>query len=418
MKIISLEVENIKRVKCVRIEPDGNLVVVGGRNGQGKTSVLNSISWAIEGARHIQDKPIRKGAKTGHIRLDLGRLLIERTFKTGENGERFTTSIRVSSPDGALFSSPQAMLDKFLGALSFDPLAFSRMKAKDQFDTLKAFVPGIDFDQIAAQNAMDFDKRTALNREAAQAKAAAAEIEIPDDAPILMVDEDILLDEISDAANFNAEIEIKKRQREDAAEKMRAYLAESIILRNQADALALKSDELQAKLDAAPPLDEPKSVNGLRAVLNAVRQANEIVRMASVKATHEENAVYLREKVDALTTSIDKRNAAKEAAISAAKMPFDGVTFGDGEILLDGQPFEQGSDAEQLKAAIAMAMTMNSELRVILVRDGSLLDRDSMLALEDMSVKYDCQVIIERVGNADGMGFILEDGEIAGEETK
>ena len=43
IKISSLEVENVKRVKAVSLTPTAEgLTVLGGRNGQGKTSVLDS----------------------------------------------------------------------------------------------------------------------------------------------------------------------------------------------------------------------------------------------------------------------------------------------------------------------------------------------------------------------------------------
>lgn len=130
MKIISLQAENVKRLTAVSITPDGNLVQITGRNGQGKTSVLDAIWWALEGAANIQAEPIRKGADEARIRLDLGEYVVTRTF-TRKDGGGFTTGIAVESADGARFPSPQKMLDKLLGSLSFDPLDVARPEVMD-----------------------------------------------------------------------------------------------------------------------------------------------------------------------------------------------------------------------------------------------------------------------------------------------
>lgn len=48
VKINSLEFENVKKIKAVQLEPAKNgLTVIGGKNRQGKTSVLDAIAWAL-----------------------------------------------------------------------------------------------------------------------------------------------------------------------------------------------------------------------------------------------------------------------------------------------------------------------------------------------------------------------------------
>ena len=130
MKIIQLTAENVKRLVAVEIRPDGNMVQITGKNGAGKTSVLDSIWWALSGAKHIQTAPIRKGANQAKIKLDLGEIVVTRTFKREKEGDGFTTKLEVV---GAVKGTPQGMLDSLLDALAFDPLAFARMDAKAQF---------------------------------------------------------------------------------------------------------------------------------------------------------------------------------------------------------------------------------------------------------------------------------------------
>ena len=57
MKIHKLEIENVKRAKAVKIEPTANgLTIIGGKNNQGKTSVLDAIAWALEGINTVRPR--------------------------------------------------------------------------------------------------------------------------------------------------------------------------------------------------------------------------------------------------------------------------------------------------------------------------------------------------------------------------
>lgn len=63
LKINTLEIENVKRVKAVKIEPfQSGLTIIGGKNNQGKTSVLDSIAWALGGDRFRPSQAERDGS--------------------------------------------------------------------------------------------------------------------------------------------------------------------------------------------------------------------------------------------------------------------------------------------------------------------------------------------------------------------
>lgn len=427
MKIVALTAENVKKLTAVEIRPDGNVVQITGKNGQGKTSVLDAIWWALAGTKHIQTAPIRKGASEARIRLDLGEIVVTRKFRRQEQGDA-TTNITVENADGARFPSPQTMLDALLGELTFDPLAFTRMSPKEQFDTLKRFVPGVDFEAIENAQRGDYQRRTEINRQAKEKRAAAALIVLPDDAPTEKRDEAALVDELQKAGEHNAEIEKRRARREqaaadiatakDAAKRDRDRAAE---LRRQAEAMDAQAEqqekhaaELQAKLDEAPALPEPIDTAALREQIASARDHNEMVAKAEERERHLKAAAELEAQSEALTAAMAKREADKRAVIADAKLPVEGIGFGDGVILMNGLPFDQASDAEQLRASIAIAMASNPKLRVIRVRDGSLLDEDAMRIIAEMADGADYQVWIERVDSSGKVGFVLEDGRLKG----
>lgn len=420
MKIIKLVAENFKRLKLVEIEPNGNIVEVTGKNGQGKTSVLDSIWVALAGLEAAPQKPIRTGQDEARITLDLGDMVVTRTFRDGR-----ASTLRVENKEGAKFSSPQSVLDKLLGSLAFDPLAFARMDAKQQFETLRRFVPDYDFAKADAMNAGDFDKRTSVNRRIKDAEAQASATK-PNGPVPARVDVTALVAELEAAGVHNTDIEMRKANRATVASKI-TRIAESIASR-LAKIVELETEitviaesigrdekervEQQTRLDTAPHLPAPQDTASIRAQIDSATTTNKTVDRHEQHLRHVEEANKLRDESATLTAEIEKRNDAKRAAVAAAKLPVEGLAFGDGFVTMAGEPFSQASDAEQLRASIAMAMAMNPTLRVIRVRDGSLLDENSMKLLADMAAAQDFQVWIELVSSSDKIGFVLEDGYI------
>ncbi|GEP09871.1 ATP-binding protein [Methylobacterium gnaphalii] len=427
MKIIQLEAENIKRLKAVSISPDGNLVEITGRNGQGKSSVLDAIWWALSGTANIQSKPIRKGEDEARIRLDLGGIKVTRTFKAREDGG-FTTNVVIESEEGARFPSPQNMLNSLIGSLSFDPLAFTRMQPNDQLEALKRFVPDVDFAAIEKANKDDFDKRTDVNRTARALRSQASAIEIPSNTPKERVRTAALVEAMERAGEHNTDIERRRARREDTARELRGLeerirIAETRAaeLRAQADRLdqdiiGLKDEAapIREKIEKAEPLPEPIDTAILRQQIAEAETVNAAVVKREEKARVEARAKEFEEKSAALTKAMEARETEKREAIARAELPVPGISFGDDEILLNGVPFDQASSAEQLRTSVAIAMAANPKLRVIRVQDGSLLDEEAMRILAEMAVEADCQVWIECVQSGRSTAVVIEDGQVLG----
>lgn len=424
MKIINLQAENIKRLTAIEITPEGNLVEITGKNGQGKTSVLDSIWWALQGVKNIQAVPVRKGEEKATIRLDLGDIVITRGF-IAKNDGTFTTSIKVENEDGARFSTPQNMLDQMIGNLAFDPLAFTHMKPTDQLQMLKAFVPDVDFDALNIANAKDFNTRTDINRDQKSAKARAEAIEVLKDCPDA-VDVEKLVADLRQAMEHNEDINTRKTNRESITEKIqekkqqakdletRAYelRQEANKLFTDANQLIFEADEWQSKINEAGVLGKHIDIDPIQASIDAAKEINEQAGLAAKKAELIKEAEGFKAQSDKLTKAMDARNKKAKDAITAAKMPVDGIDFGDDCVLLNEVPFEQASDAEQLKASIMIAIAMNPKLKVIRVRDGSLLDEDAMKLMADIAKKHDYQIWIERVDSSGKIGFVIEDGSL------
>lgn len=436
MKIISLVAENVKKLVAVEIAPDGNVVEITGRNGQGKTSVLDSIWWALAGTKHIQAAPIRKGANEATIELSLGedkkvQLRVIRSFRRKNDTDDYTTSIAVESADGGRFPSPQTMIDALLGELSFDPLKFARLGGnpegrRKQLEILRKFVPDVDFDAIDRQNKGDRDRRTEVNRFVEQERAAAKAIVTPPDTPTEPIDKGALVAELDAAGKSNEELvqrranrdrmatQIATNRRAIEADKARCdeLLKEIQAIRDRALRLQADTDAMQEKLDGLPPLPAAIETAPIVARIKVADAVNDNVRKLDERMKHTKRAMQLEDESAQITARLKDREEAKRAAISAAKMPIAGLGFGEDTVLLNGVPFDQASDAEQLRASVAIAAALNPKLRVIRIRDGSLLDDGAMKWLAQFAAELDMQIWIERVDSSGTVGFVLEDGHV------
>lgn len=437
MKILKLTAENFKRIEAIEITPDGHVVEITGKNGHGKTSTLDAIWAALDWKTKGKEipKPIRDGADKAFITLDLGEYTVTRTFNLQEGGE-FTTSLRVENKDKFRPAKPQELLNTFLGDLSFDPMEFARLKPREQFDALKQFVPGVDFDEIAQKRKKLYEERTLANRSKDNAAGALASLGEDEEPPVL-IDEAALVAKLEEAGRKNAEI-----QQDAAAYSQRRMLADShrnmakeyeeredalmrqiAQLQDEAQAAAKKASEarvaaaaLEKEIQAMPAQQEFIDTAALRADIDAARKHNatstEYARRAQRRSDLKAEVEKCTAEADALTKAIEALDAEKEKAVKEAKMPVPGLTFGDEQILLNGQPFQQGSDAEQLRATIAIAAAMNPKLRVIRVHEGSHIDSNGMKLVQEFAKANDLQVWVETVESSRPTAVVIEDGRV------
>ena len=400
MKIIQLQAENVKKLKAVSITPEGNVIQITGPNGSGKTSVLDCIWYALAGTKEIPSQVVRRGSEQAVVRLDLGEVIILRQFT-----EHGGTNLRVEASNGAKFSSPQKMLDSLLGELAFDPLAFTRMQPRAQLETLRGIVNlKVDIDQLDTKISIAYDKRTEVNRRVTQLKSQIDAIRLPANLPE-SADVSALLRKLESAANKNTEITTQAANLKKKQDRLNE-------LRKQAREIADEISQCERALERVPELPELFDIGALRKQIEAARANNEVLAQVDNREKLKRELKCAESESDKLTRSIEASTDEKNDAISSAKMPVKGLSFGAGEVLFNKLPFTQASSAEQLRVSVAIAMAANPKLRIIRIQDGSLLDKDSMKILSEMAEDKDFQVWIERVDISGKVGIVMEEGEI------
>jgi DNA repair exonuclease SbcCD ATPase subunit len=405
MKIIELRAENFKRLKAVTISPDGTLQVIAGRNAQGKTSVLDAIWLALGGGQAARSttRPVRDGESKAEVRLDLGDMVVTRTWTAPEG----KTTLKVESGDGFRASSPQTLLDGLIGRLSFDPLAFANMDERAQTTTLLGLIDlPFDLDEIAARRASLFERRTDENR---RLKMLQAQVDLLPEPPADLPDEEIsvsqMVAEVDDATSAHNELRDARQQAKDA--RLRVMNLEQDLANARAtfaSAAERVNDLESADLpDLGAVVARMESADITNAAIRAAKQRRELVAQCKAALTVSTD---LSDQILALD---DK----KASAIRDANMPVPGLGFDDDGVTFNGVPFRQCSAAERLRVSMAIAMADNPKLRVIRITDGSLLDTENLALIEQMAQAADFQVWIERVDETGGVGVLIEDGEVA-----
>ena len=417
--IVSAERVEDEDCQCIRIDAADGLYVTRNFVVTHNSSLLDSIMYALGGGGVMRDvdRPIRDGASKASVRVDLGDLIVERTW-TAAGG----TSLKVSSPGGARQQSPQALLDSFVGKLAFDPLAFTRMPPREQVAALLS-VAAVEFDpdEWAGRRRARYDERTEANREVARLVSLIDAIPADPDAPTEVESMSDLIDRLGDvdgriAHHRAAWAEVDRLRAEYQAadaewERLRAATNDALTRRTETfNALTSMEVSLrQEDVDAQQLADERAE---LARRMSEVEATNERVRQARERANLVERHELFKSTSEDLTRQIDALDTERSDLLAAAELPVPGLSFDDNGVTYNGVPFAQVSAAERLRVSAAMAMAANPNLRIVLVRDAAVLDDESMAVLAELAEQHDTQVWVEVI-ESDHPTVVIEDGTVA-----
>jgi hypothetical protein len=371
--------------------------------------VLDAIMAALGGADQCPDMPIRKGKIKAHVKLDLGEIEVVRKWTPKGS------TVEVTAKEGSAIKSPQAVLDKLTGKLTFDPLLFDRMKPAEQAKLL-AKIAGLDLDKAAQERAKIYEARKDANRKFDDAdKQLKGMPPIAADCP----------NEEQTVVAFMEELKaIEKEQRsfDKASEElervkvMQSQVRDTILriekeletFRNQSKKLDSQHEELKLEIEKRPVPCDPAPV--MEKIKN-VENVNRLVRSKNDHAAKESEVKTLRAHRDKLEADLQRFDDANREIVERAKLPVEGLSFDSSLVQFQGIPFAQCSGSERLRVSVAIGLALNPELKLMLIRDGSLLDDNGMELLTELAEKADAQIIIERVDNGKEIGIRIVDGE-------
>jgi hypothetical protein len=404
LRVVKLSAENYKRLSAVEITPDVDAatVTIAGRNAQGKSSVLDAIWAALSNTAAAKGttttRPIRDGEKTARVTVDLGDIIVTRKWEGDKN------TLTVESVDGARFPSPQKMLDDLIGRLSFDPLAFASLPAKQQQAELLNLVE-LPFNpaELAAKRKGLFDQRADIGRDGKQLKGQLDGYPLP---AVDLPDAELSVSQLLSEHRAAQDKHQAKADVEHDAERAAQIIAEA------EETLKLARQDLEVAQERLSALTELPDLAAIETQINNAESINAAVRTEAQRKRIELKANAKRDEYKSLTAKIEQLDKSKTDGLAAATFPVDGLGFDDDGVIYNGVPFAQASSAERLRVSVAMAMELNPKIRVIRIADGSLLDSENLAVIEAMASEQGFQVWIEVVDETGTIGVVIEDGAV------
>lgn len=400
IKIATLEVENFKRLQAVTITPTlSGLTIIGGNNGQGKTSVLDGIVYALGGERY---KPsiIRREGAAGPTRIKLtlsNGLVVERS------GPK--SALKVTDPEGRRHG--QQLLNSFLEELALNLPKFLGSSERQKADTLLRIIGvGPQLMQLEQEHDRLYQERLYTGQE--QRKAAAYADSLPEvpGAPEQEISA-VELIQRQQAILLRNEQNRQKRARLAQLEKERESVQEHIDLLTD-QLRTLDADLDVARTDASDLEDQ--STAELEASLRDIEATNRAVRTNATKRQAQQKAEELDQRYRQLNEALAKVDNDKKVLLEGADLPLPGLSVEGGKLLYKGQPWDNMSGSEQLIVATAIVRKLNPKCGFVLLDKLEQLDLDTMGKFGRWLEREGLQAIATRVSTGDECSIIIEDG--------
>ncbi len=399
----TFKVKNYKRIDEVEITSGAGLVVLGGKNAQGKSSFLDAIREVVKfvGVRETPE-PIRLGQDEADVEIidhDRDRRYV-RTFKRGKTG-KVTSTVGVYALDGAKYENASQIIAEDLGAEIIDAAQFAMLGARDQRDTLLRQVDlPFDLDEIARQKSGAEDERKLANADVKRLQGALESLEKPGpDAPAKEVSAAELLEKLGQAQEANRKTRVARLE----FDELKTHIADLESKLSEAkDAFTARQEAAAAEfIDTAgleAQIDDIESTNA------RARAAQQYKVTAAELATAESNAQAKQAKLDAL----DKQ---KRDALTAAQFPDPLLSVDDEQVLYDGIPFTQVNSAKQIGIGFDIATLAKRDLRIGFIKNGDLLDDDSLAEIEARAIERGYTILVER-GRSGDVGYVFNEGAL------
>lgn len=406
MKINRLEIENVKRIKAVKIEPrESGLTLIGGNNNQGKTSVLDSIAWALGGERFKPSQATREGSVIPpnlHIVMNNG-LVVERKGKN--------SALKVTDPNGN--KGGQQLLNEFVEQLALDLPKFMESSGKEKAQTLLQIIGvGDQLVQLEKEEKELYQERLYVGRTADQKEKFAKEQPYFPEAPKDLISPSDLIRQQQEILARNGDNQRKREnlhKLEQDYQKINDALSELLAKQKK-----IEEDLRIARLSATDLQDE--STAELEDSISNIEEINRKVRANLDKEKAEDDAKGYRSQYNELTEKINDLRSKKNSLLDSAELPLPELSVADGELIYKGQKWDNMSGSERLKVSTAIVRKLNPDCGFVLLDKLEQMDMETLKEFGLWLESEGLQAIATRVSTGDECSIIIEDGYVAGQE--
>ena len=415
LKINKLEIENVKRIKAVKVEPKADgLTIIGGKNNQGKTSVLDSIAWALGGERYKPSQATREGSVIPpnlHIVMSNG-LIVERKGKN--------STLKVTDPDGQ--KAGQQLLNEFVEQLALDLPRFMESSGAEKAKTLLKIIGVGDQLTVLEQEEKElYNERLYVGRTADQKEKFAKEQPYYPEAPKELISPSDLIKQQQEILARNGENQKKRDQavnlhaeRNRLAEKVNSLEEE---LERYKEQLTQVDHDMTIAYKTAEELQDESTAELEESIAN-IEEINRKVRANLDKDKAEEDTRAYKDEYAALTKKIEDARSKKTDLLNAADLPLPELSVQEGELVYKGQKWDNMSGSDQLKVSTAIVRKLNPECGFVLIDKLEQMDLDTLQEFGQWLEQEGLQAIATRVSTGDECSIIIEDGYSVGSEEE
>lgn len=410
VKIHQLEIENVKRVKAVTLEPDANgLTIIGGRNNQGKTSVLDAIAWALGGDKFRPSEAARDGSVVPprlHVVLSNG-LVVERSGKNG--------SLKVTDPQGN--KGGQQLLNEFVNQLALDLPRFLESSSREKAQTLLHII-GVE-DELSRLERREqelYHQRRAIGQIADQKKKYAKEMTYYPDAPMDLVSAGDLIRQQQDILARNGENQKKRMHAAEMERQVKDLKSRIVVLEEQLEQAKHAYHSAALDLDTARKSAnelQDESTEELEKNIRQVEEINRKVRANLEKEKAEEDFRQYASQYEELTSQLESTRNEKIALLQGASLPLEGLSVEDGELTYNGHRWDNISGSDQLRVATAIVRRLNPKCGFVLLDKLEQMDLDTLQSFGEWLKQEGLQAIATRVSTGGECSILIEDGYIS-----
>ncbi len=416
MRVLNLKVKHILGLKELDLDLDEGMILVGGANGQGKSSTLNALKMALCGKRGTDwpEKALHDGEDEGEVIVTLSgdpslgedaRLKVHLQINQKRSGE--IDKITIYDSTGEPAPNPRTLLSDLYSLRGFDPLDFARQKPADQRESLAKLV-GVDLDAARIAYKSLYEERSLVNREVKKLEIRVASSLRHDDVPEELVDTALAVEQLKKIRKENSELthytEVVAgyaREQQAAMDRI-AKTEEKLRLLNEElkkHQVSFKEacnahDHAKKHLLTMPDLQDDKTI--LENIAFAGETNEKIRQNQAIDLLNAELRIE-KEKSGTMTARLAEINESVDEQVREAKFPVSGMSIDKEGVLLNGNAFSDCSRSERIKASCMVGIALHPTLQLFVCEDGSDLDAESIEILDSVMQEYGYTMLTEIV---------------------
>jgi hypothetical protein len=405
--IINLQVENIGGAENIQLSPKGKSVTIGGPNRAGKTSAIRGLIAALGGKELLPSDPVRHGAEGGRVVVELPEFIVRLDVSPDRS-----TRLRVETTDGARFTSPQKMLDKLFGNLSFDPGVFRSMEDRKRKAILMQLT-GLDFADLDRLEKDGETDRAYKKKRAADLESVGKSLPADPEAPAERLDISAILKEIGEVGKYNQEITTANFRKNQLLNSIKTKKEEIAELEERIADLKHWIFDSETQIENGKEMSDAMPID-MSALQNKLSQAETLNQKFDRQEKRKQVITEwkaMRDEVENAENYIKSVRKQRADRLAAAKFPIEGLAFAEGDVSYNGIPFAQLSESEQWEVSTAISFALNPRGIVFMGNCGGL-DKASRERVRQRASAAGVQLFLEVVDDAQDVQVLIEEGKV------